>query len=83
MEIQAGAEEQKGEWQMTTDEYLETLSKDEMKHALKMFNEWRVEFGCPWADADENFPCPADNREDYECDDYCWIAYYVWMKKQE
>lgn len=63
---------------MTTDEYLDTLSKDEMKYALKMFNEWRVEFGCPRCDADDNFPCPAKSRADGECDEYCWIEYFVW-----
>ena len=77
---------------MTPEEYINSLTVDEMRYVLLRFWTWFGNEGCPWSD-DKEYDCGADENEfgERECafepceQTGCWLKYYVWLyrKKKE
>lgn len=81
---------------MTKQEYINSLSVDELRAIAGEFYHWCGDDGCPMTH-DKDFPC-AEGRGDDEifarncqwdegeqAESGCWLKYYVWKfrKKQE
>ena len=73
---------------MTKEEYIDSLTPDEMRSVIRQFWDWRNNNGCPMTeDGNDNFDCKKDFPQgwDEECDDDyfdqtgCWVRYYVWQ----
>ena len=72
---------------MTPEEYIKSLTVDEMRFALLQCWDWRNDNGCPMSEGgDDSFDCKKDFPQgwDEECDEDwrdqygCWIMFYVW-----
>lgn len=74
---------------MTPEEYIATLSVDEMRYVLGCFWDWVENDGCPWSN-DKEYDCDAEEnefgvRECVEDGCYqlgCWLKYYVWQYRK-
>ena len=66
---------------MTPEEYINTLTVDEMRYVILQFWDWYSGEGCP-ATCYPKYKCHRENTDD--CDeerevlDGCWVRYYVW-----
>lgn len=76
---------------MTQEEYIKSLTVEEMRFALLQCWNWRNDNGCPMTEGgDDSFDCKRDFPEGWadECDeDYreqcgCWVWFYVWQYRR-
>ncbi len=78
---------------MTKEEYINSLSVDELRAIAREFYEWFNDDGCPICDNDAPCPCGKTDEEQDEIrcrDDQgvqalngCWLKYYVWRYRQK
>ena len=74
---------------MTPEEYINSLTVDEMRYVLLKFWDWYGNDGCPWSD-DKEYDCGAEKDEfgERECafetceQTGCWLKYYVWLYRK-
>ena len=73
---------------MTPEEYINSLSVEEMRYVLRQFWDWWNNEGCPWIATGDDYECGAEADEfgdrqcaesvDTEEQNGCWLKYYVW-----
>ncbi len=70
---------------MTQEEYINSLTIEELRYVVNQFWDWVGNDGCPIANeaADKDYICEEENKIN-ECWDFqeqqlgCWVKYYVW-----
>lgn len=77
---------------MTKEEYINTLTPDEMRSVIRQCWEWSNENGCPMSEGgDDSFDCKRDFPQGWceECDEDireqygCWVMFYVWKYRRK